>query len=255
MKFFANKVKDKLAGALMAAANKVLKPVKGISSGLFKSKLKSVKISVKPEAFLGGGVKPPKVITSPQAVSFLTRNESLVRSVFLAEKRKLISATKNHPLSQELSDWTSPSQYIDAGTLFAFMGFNSNRKPVDELVEFLEEKVQFGGFAGSEYDQVGSKVNFRYLIQSPNRKEFVSSGLFGFDEWETSNPWPFAVEDFIPGYSHFLPLYLLGRSQGGLQNAKKVRSSSFTTTPYISDLLADFQKNVAKKSGALIVLT
>jgi hypothetical protein len=121
----------------------------------------------------------------------------------------------NHPLSLELSSENESSSYfsVPKGSIFGLMGFRASRKPIAELIVFLD--------SGKGLRYISSKTTSSNVIGKligPSDKDMASSGLT-LDGWGDGRAWPEVVEQGIPGLSnYFVSKY--GRSEKGFQTSK-----------------------------------
>jgi hypothetical protein len=124
----------------------------------------------------------------------------------------------SHPLSQELMTHSDPSTQFDKpkSSLFAFMGFKKGKNPVQKLVTFLRSKYAFRTSI-SRGDQLSIK------LIGPSEEDMVEHEI-SVDEWGDGRSWPEMLETGLTGLSNFLAIDGIGRSDGGIQIDKKLRS-------------------------------
>ena len=121
----------------------------------------------------------------------------------------------NHPLSIEIAAENESSSYfsIPKGSIFGLMGFRASRKPVAELIVFLD--------SGKGLRYISSRTASSNVIGKligPSDKDMASSGLT-LDGWGDGRAWPDVVEQGIPGLSNYV-VSKYGRSEKGFQTSK-----------------------------------
>jgi hypothetical protein len=143
-----------------------------------------------------------------------------------------------HPLSFELATENESSSYfsVPKGSIFGLMGFKASRKPISELIVFLD--------SGKGLRYISSKTTSSNVIGKligPSDKDMASSGLT-LDGWGDGRAWPEVVEQGIPGLSnYFVSKY--GRSEKGFQTSKTVNSiGNLEKIPYLSPIFRRTEK-------------
>lgn len=241
------------------------------------NKIKSVVSTIK-EYTLGGSVSAPKASAptsggpsptsgalpslqkgsnqfstkpSKTAITFVKTSDDRIKRLFLKEKQDFLNQVESHPISKEIKDqiYGTSSLLSDGGSLYAFIGFRSPREPISELIDFLNEKIQYVGFVGA----TTSPLRLVYQVKFPDEVDFSKDSRLAGDGWEIGNPWPLAIENGIPGYQYFLELNA-GRSEGGIQIKNQKRSADFRPSPYITPMLNDFKQRLKKISSKFEIL-
>lgn len=239
-------LKDRLLG--MAAS--IISPVVA-AYDIVKSVVNPKAVKVKPvkAASQGGGVvgyKSSTVSSSPQAIRLGRKIAQDPAIIFDKCKEVLIEELRKHPVTQEIQAGpTGKSAFLSSGgDLFSFIGFPAGSKPISDLEDFLDNHINFEGYKGLKTG--GGLIIFEFKISIPDESDFASrENLCLF--WEKTNPWPFAVEKGIAGYSNYLPFkddMAKSVSKRGLQMKNEIREGEFSPTPYITQILNNFKKNL-----------
>lgn len=154
-----------------------------------------------------------------------------------------INKIEDHPVSKELSegvDSENISNTLDGQeNLFAFIGFESEDKPIEDLTKlikentFLDKKIKF------------DKKNFelKFNVFTPSLEEIKTATPLPF---ERGRSWVKGIEDGISGFGYYVYgiLFPNSRSKRGIQSKNKVRTSSYRPVKYMSELYDDFIKNL-----------
>lgn len=157
-----------------------------------------------------------------------------------------------HPLSKELISNSNTSVFFDRpkGSLFGFMGFNTGRSPIKELLNFLRSEDGFK----LDYDKFGQaslRKNLQVSFLSPSEKNFIKAGIV-LDKWNDGRSWPDVVETGITGLSHYFVKEGRGRSLKGFQIERTLRAGdTLEPIPYLSPIFQKavnrFKNKIAKK--------
>lgn len=160
-------------------------------------------------------------------------------------KADILHEVKNHPISKELDELTSPSRFIKGDvspTLYGFLGFNAGSSPVSDLISFLgkniiiEEKKKFKFF--------GKKITTN--IKLPTKDDMNNYGALHLPWIEVA--WPVVVEDgtityggIRSGTAFFLDgSFNQSRSNLGIQIKGKVREE-ILGLPYLSSIFSKYR--------------
>lgn len=165
--------------------------------------------------------------------------KSLGELHFQKVKSFIIERLRQHPVSIELIAHTNPSNYIERGTLFGFLGFQKGRKPVDDLIKYLIAKItRTEKF--TDYSYI-SKVFFPDFSDMSNIDSLKMP-------WMTGISWPEAIQSGVSGLGYFLPsrggdMSEYSRSQEGIQVKNKVNASDMAPIRgYIDDVYNEAKK-------------
>ena len=109
---------------------------------------------------------------SPAAGKLKKQLEAQLETQFVAAKRELITSVISHPISEEIAAGPGletsqilPSNY---GNLFSFIGFDSSRKPISQLVELIERNVK--AKPAQLANRRGTTIQYFKQIQFPRIK-------------------------------------------------------------------------------------
>lgn len=159
-----------------------------------------------------------------------------INFIFFEEKSAFLDAVVRHPVSQEISSHSHNSLYLPSGSLFGFLGFKEGSRPVDDLVEFLDERIRINIYP------IGKEA-WGFNLVFPTVDDMRESGKLSLP-WESGEAWPVAVERGLNNYQHFLGISEKGRSMEGLQSKGVIREGNFGGVEYITPLLREFRQNM-----------
>ena len=167
---------------------------------------------------------------------------NFVIQIFKRNKDILLKEFNGHKITNELKEGPSASNLsgtLDGnGNLFSFLGFFHSRNPTAELEELLNQLT---------IRKTTRKGNVLYYsINLPGKREIESATRM---DWGTGTSWAFAVEtgnfNGDAALSHFIfKTWMNSRSQKGIQVKNQYSESKFSPTPYISEILENFQKRI-----------
>jgi hypothetical protein len=167
----------------------------------------------------------------------------LAKEILEENKNLYIKEIENHPVSQELNEGPDGENLSDtlAGkeNLFAFIGFDSNRKPVKELTDFIKDNTSLD----RKFTFDKAKLELKFNVNTPSLDEIKSATPLPF---ENGNSWVKGIEDGISGFGYYIysTFFNKSRSKRGLQSKNKVRSVAFRSVKYMSDMYEKFIKNL-----------
>jgi len=167
----------------------------------------------------------------------------LAKQILEESKSKYVEEIENHPVSKELNEGPEGENLSDtlAGkeNLFAFIGFDINRRPVKELTDlvknntFLEKKMIF--------DE--QKLELKFNVNTPSLDEIKMVTPLPF---EGGVSWVKGIEDGISGFGYYVygKFFKNSRSKKGIQSKNKVRSLAYRPVKYMSELYNQFIKGL-----------
>ena len=126
------------------------------------------------------------------------------------------------------------------GSLFGFIGFNENDKPIDLVRAYL----QMSGKILKTPKKIvsGGKTFYQYKVRVPTMQELQSITPM---PWEAGRSWVRAIEKGISGLGY----YLLSNSQKsrsgqGIQASKKLRGAAYRPSKYMSSIINSYLKQL-----------
>lgn len=156
----------------------------------------------------------------------------LAEDKFEDSKEEFLTAFLDNPISKELEDSknNTPSEIIQYGSLFGFIGFPEGSDPIGELYKYLNENITFN--KNGTYDRQNKSYSFNVSI--PTKEEIAAETHM---PWNTARSWVFAIEQGISGLNNYLYIQKYGRSKEGIQIKGKKSGTQFIAQKYMSDLL------------------
>jgi len=154
-----------------------------------------------------------------------------------------INDIKDHPVSKELDsgpDGENISSTLDGKeNLFAFIGFDSEDKPIDDLTNLIKDNTFLD--KKSTFDRKTFELKFN--VFTPSLDEIKSSTPLPF---ERGRSWVKGVEDGISGFGYYVYglVFPTSRSGRGIQSKNKVRVAAYRPVKYMTELYGKFIKNL-----------
>ena len=154
-----------------------------------------------------------------------------------------INEIQDHPVSKELDggpDAENISNTLNGKeNLFAFIGFDSEDKPVDDLTDLIKQNTFLD--KNSTFDRKTFQLKFN--VFTPSLDEIKSQTPLPF---ERGRSWIKGVEDGISGFGYYVYglVFPASRSGRGIQSKNKVRVAAYRPVKYMSELYAKFIKNL-----------
>ena len=190
--------------------------------------------------------------------------EKAVIKQFNIEKGNTLAEFDDHDVTQELAEpekGNISNTLGGYGDLFGFIGFEAGYDPISPVKLALESKIKFkstnlsilyprnvkGQFARGKQTKM---ISVSYRV--PDLNDFSKSAKF--QGWNGNRNWVKGIERGISGVSYYAD-YPRGRSERGLQlrgpiknsSSETDRPSTFTTRPYITEIVENFKKNFKNK--------
>ena len=169
--------------------------------------------------------------------------DEVAQKHFERAKRELIKDFERHPVTLEISAGEGGGNISGAlggyGNLFTFIGFPKGSDPTEMVRSFLISAVRM-----KRASRRGS-LNVNYNVEIPSLKEFGFAKM----PWEGGNNWIEGIESGISGFNYFMSkASQASRSGSGIQIDNKLRSITKSTgTRYITEILNNFKKRIAKR--------
>ena len=176
-----------------------------------------------------------QAVLEKQAPKALKRPlEKEFKKKFLKVKSDMIKEFLSHPVTMEIM--AGPSSSNISGTLggvsnlFAFIGFDSSDKPIEPILQMLENM---------NYNYSGeAKIGVKYYVDIPEASDIFKMTPM---PWASGRSWARGIETGISGLGYLLRKEK-GRSGKAIQTKRKVRSGKFQNTTYISSLINKYKK-------------
>jgi len=154
-----------------------------------------------------------------------------------------INEIENHPVSKELEngpDGENISNTLNGKeNLFAFIGFDSEDKPVEDLKDIIKQNTFLD--KKSTFDKKTFELKFN--VFTPSLEEIKSQTPLPF---ERGRSWVKGVEDGISGFGYYVYglVFPTSRSGRGIQSKNKVRVAAYKPVKYMTELYTKFIKNL-----------
>jgi len=167
-----------------------------------------------------------------------------LKKQFEIRKTEFLAEIRQHPVSQELINWTAPSAYLKGspyGSLFGFLGLQASYKPVDDLVQYLQQTLTF--VPSTKVSNEGlTSLNYR----KPGKDDLTSRFPL---LWHKGLSWIEAIEKGISNLSNYLAINNSPNSNStqGIQSLYTVHpNATFSGTSYLTGLFEKFDENLNK---------
>jgi len=176
---------------------------------------------------------------TPEYTKYVKR---LINEEFLKIKNKLITDFNNHPVTVEIDAGVNASNTSDTldgqGNLFTYIGFKEGDKPTNKIRDLFERSIFLSSIIFSRNGQ------FRVVIAYPKpHTVFQQTPL----PWADGRSWAEGIERGLPGLGMYLHKDVpSSRSGKGTQATTKVRPGSFRNRSYITQLIREFEGQIAK---------
>lgn len=189
-----------------------------------------------------------KLVDLRKSMEYVKEVKSLVRSEFQIAKKNLINNFENHPVTREIDGGVGASNYSrtlgGSGNLFSFIGFKSGDSPTTPIRVAFDNIVMTSTIIRRD----GSSES--YVLYPTPQEIFRITPL----PWADGRSWAEGIEKGISNLGQYLNKpSSYSRSGGGIQSENTVSGSDFRTTPYITELIKDFQREI-QKLGVKIIL-
>jgi hypothetical protein len=166
----------------------------------------------------------------------------LAESKLDSAKSGLLNDFNSHPVTREINAGPFSSNVSGTlggyGNLFSFIGFESGSNPVEAVINLIN-KIRLVKSSYVRSISNGLLISFR--LNAPQISKFENETPM---PWASGRSWLTSIEKGISNFNSFLYKKLSGRSGGGTQSDKKIRSSSFSPVPYFTKMYSDFFKKI-----------
>lgn len=168
---------------------------------------------------------------------------SKVFSQFENIKDSTIQEFESHPVTQEIKQGSNGGNISNTlggvGNLYSFIGFSEGENPTEKAKAVLNENLKITPNRGVIS---GNKYKISYKVSYPSESDISSQTPL---PWEPGRSWISGIERGISGFGFYMSkIFLKGRSKTGLQSKNEVRSGSFKTTSYWSEIINNFFKKI-----------
>lgn len=163
---------------------------------------------------------------------------------FEEKQNELIKKFKQHSVSKEIDAGPKATNISGTlagyGNLFSFLGFDDGSDPLMIIENILSEKLR---------TKVRSKRDGTFIVTvyTPTNKEIFAATPLA---WASGLSWAEAIEKgSISNLSNYLfnpSGFNFSTSGTGIQSKKKVSGVKMKRTPYISEIIKDFKKELRK---------
>jgi hypothetical protein len=159
-------------------------------------------------------------------------------------QKDMVNEFESHPVSKEISagnETTNTSGLLGGyGNLFSFIGFDEGQNPILPISRILNKRIY------SKIQRRNNNGSFNLTIFIPDKEDVYANAQVG---WMGGRSWADGIEKGIAGLNRFLydeDGFKNSRSVTGIQTKNKVLSSSAGRTPYISEIINNFKKRLAR---------
>lgn len=165
------------------------------------------------------------------------------------EKAILIQQFEEHPASDDISRGPDAGSTVlgSQHSLFGYLGFESERKPITEMKNFLRRMIQLKD-RKPIIKQGRLYASHAYQVQIPDENDIDKAPEAQVD-WEKSRKinWVRKVKDGLSNLEHYMWRKGMGRSTGGVQVKGKYNEDSFSGVDrYLLEMLNDLRKRFSK---------
>lgn len=200
-----------------------------------------------------------KKITAPNNI-LKGSSKARAGAIYALNKRQLKRNFDKHPVTREIKGGKladNISGTLSFGNLFSFIGFIDGTRPTEDLWDILDNNISFN----NEPDMPrvnGNRVTYSFMVSAPSLRDIYSQTPYPSEKMKGGS-WVQGIEDGIPFADHYL-FSVAGfgkftdksRSKTGLQFTKRTFGNSYSTTPYVRNLLKNFQKSIGQfKFGSI----
>jgi len=189
-----------------------------------------------------------KEVDFRKSIEYIREAKQIITQEFNLIKKRLISDFENHPVTREIEGGTSSSNLSGTlggkGNLFSFIGFKYSDKPIEPIRGLLENI------------EITSILTRRDGMATTHVMYPTADDIFRVTPlpWAEGRSWAKGIENGISNFGQYLDLKSeASRSGRGLQNEKQESGLTFSTTPYISQLIKEFEKDIVDLNRKKIV--
>lgn len=189
-----------------------------------------------------------KLIDFRKSIEYVKEVKTFVRSEFEVVKKNLINDFDNHVITREIEGGVDSSNISGTlggrGNLFSFIGFKSGDSPTTPIRVALDKIV----LTQTIIRRDGSSESYA-LYPLPD-EIFRITPL----PWADGRSWAEGIEKGMSNLGHFLNKpSSYSRSGGGIQSENSVSGAEFRPTPYITELIRNFERDISKLGAKVII--
>lgn len=154
-----------------------------------------------------------------------------------------IAEIEDHPVSKELNDGPDAENISSTlngkENLFAFIGFDAEDKPIDELTNLIKQNT----FLDKKSNFDTKTFELKFNVFTPSLDEIKSQTPLPF---ERGRSWVKGIEDGISGFGYYVYGLVFPNSRSGraIQSKNKVRVTAYKPVKYITEIYTKFIKNL-----------
>jgi len=172
--------------------------------------------------------------------------EKTGRKKFEIAKRKLMDEFEGHAVTKEIGGGSSSKNLSGSlggyGNLFSLIGFPKGADPLSDVRSLLNASIRIKTNKARVSPKIVSK---NFSVKIPTIKDFAAIGKMPY---EGGNSWIEMIEMGISNFSSYMnKKSSASRSGGGIQIKGKIRMAGSTPTPYMTELLNSFRKELMRK--------
>jgi len=181
-----------------------------------------------------------KEVDFRKSIEYIKEIKLVINKEFNIIKKQLISDFERHSVTREIEGGTSSSNISGTlgggANLFSFIGFRYGEKPIEPIRDLLE-RIEITSILTKRDGFATTHV----LYPKPD-DIFRVTPL----PWAEGRSWAKGVEQGISNFGQYLDVKAeSSRSRIGIQNENQESGSTFSTTPYITELISKFEKRIS----------
>ena len=183
------------------------------------------------------------------AKSYIPFMRNAAETVCYRAKIKMLQEFDNHPVTKEIKAGPSVKDkgLIGKPNLFAFIGFDKNSDPINNLRNVLDQ-LTYMSDTQPVISFLADSIIYGYGLHIPTATELRDNAPLPFN---SNRSWPEALENGLWGLSHYLFGLLLSppkefpqsRSGPGLESKYQIRATEAPRIVYLSEIIDHFKTN------------
>lgn len=161
--------------------------------------------------------------------------DKLVFKHFDSAKKRLLIDYDMHPVTRDLNN-ESNGGFVTKGTLFGFLGFESEASPAEDFRQFLDRSITIRFLSN---DQRNGRR--KYTVNIPTKDDIYDVTPL---PWAQGRSWVKSIEQGISGMGNYIDVESPASRSGEGFQAKHSSGGVFRSTSYISTIINDFKKRI-----------